>query len=65
MILHTIVPYENIFNQESDTQAPESITVGNGYIEADKSEDGRSIRRLISTLPSDYLNPKYSPGQKL
>lgn len=61
MILYTIVPYENIFPSKPDTKT-EYIQAEHGFIEVEKGQKGTTIKRLISTLPSDYLNPKFTPG---
>lgn len=62
MILYTTEPIERIFPGEEPGELRQ-MAIAHGFIEAEKSDDGYRLRRLISTLPSDYLNPKYFPGQ--
>lgn len=61
MILYTIASYENIFPYEPDSNT-KYMQVEHGFVEVEKGDKGMKVKRLISTLPSEYLNPKYSPG---
>ncbi|HHW46316.1 MAG TPA: hypothetical protein GXX17_05325 [Clostridiales bacterium] len=61
MILYTVVPYENIFPFKPDKKI-QYLQVEHGFVEVSKGEEGTTVKRLFSTLPSDYLNPKYTPG---
>ncbi len=60
MILHTIVPLEQVFSQP----APEYRyrQMNNSYIEERREGDGYVISRVLSTNPRMYLNPNYQPG---
>lgn len=64
MFLHTIVPPEQIFAAENNLQY-EYKRVNNSLVQG-VARDGRfMVERLISTDPSMYLNPRYSPGGRL
>ena len=63
MILHTIVPPEQIFSQ----QAPEYRyrKVNNSYLEERRLGEGYVVSRLMSTDLRMYLDPKYQPGAEI
>lgn len=60
MILYTVEPYDAIF--PSDVPESDVMSVSGGYLETVKGENGKTVRRLFSTNPADYLNKKFSPG---
>lgn len=63
MFLHTIVPPQMIF--DSDGTQYEYKRVKNSLVQG-VARDGRfTVERLISTDPSMYLDPRYSPGGRL
>lgn len=60
MLLHTVVPYEAIFDVPNPTQpTPPLRQIDGGLLQLD--EQGR-VSRLISTDPRLYLDPRYAPG---
>ena len=61
MILHTILPMEEIFPQKLPEIQLKRI---NGCLcECIQGETGRlTVSRLISTDPADYLRPEFFPG---
>ncbi len=64
MILHTIVNQDEVMGLTN--QFDYCYKNINGIVvEGIKSNDGVVINRLISTNPSDYLNPKYNIGEVL
>lgn len=65
MILHTIVPYEQIFQPNEDDQRANEMTVfvNNVQLVVRKQNEQWQITRLISTNPNDYLDKRYQPGQ--
>lgn len=65
MIIHSIMPIEQIFDGFDTEQSDiEEVTV-NGLIMQVQSINSRQARivRLMSSNPQDYLNPAYAPGQ--
>lgn len=59
MFLYTPVPYEAVFPEK--IQHKNTIAAGDGLLE----EQGGTVSRLISTNPSDYLNPAFMPGEPI
>ena len=64
MILHTIVPYEQIFHTNDDNPGNEmTVFVNNVQLVVRRQDDQWQLTRLISTNPNDYLDKRYQPGQ--
>ncbi|HEX7057869.1 MAG TPA: YlzJ-like family protein [Bacilli bacterium] len=65
MILYTPVPAEYVFPQKNDEQKPlQEIQVNGVIMQVEPlSAKQAKIVRLISPNPSDFLNPRYAPGQ--
>lgn len=64
MILHTIVPYEQIFHTNDHNPGNEmTVFVNNVQLVVRRQDDQWQITRLISTNPNDYLDKRYQPGQ--
>ncbi|MGE5701845.1 MAG: YlzJ-like family protein [Clostridia bacterium] len=68
MIMYTTVPLEFIFdNQEQvEKQVVKELNFGEVtmMVEPTGAFEGKIIR-LISPNPQDYMNPRFSPGQKI
>ncbi len=62
MILHTIIPLDQIM-QQSDPVEYEYREMHNTYIQGVNSNGKFTISRLISTNPRLYLDPHYAPGE--
>ncbi|MDD4699167.1 MAG: YlzJ-like family protein [Oscillospiraceae bacterium] len=62
-MLHTKESLDLVFPE--DIADVKYIQVECGVIEAEKTADGYSVRRLISTKPSDYLKQQYTPGVQI
>lgn len=65
MILYSIVPIEIVFADYSSKKPEESIEfdyLGERVEVSPLSNDQYMIKRLISTSPRAYLNPKFQPG---
>lgn len=61
MLIHSIVPYEQMFDTKPlSKQRYEKIS--GGCLELTQSGKEEYISRIISTNPADYLNPLYAPG---
>ncbi len=73
LILHTIASRESVFSDEYESleqMSTEETSVsykrdGERFIQCVNSNDVNTISRIISTNPKDYLNPRYSIGNKL
>lgn len=64
MVLYTIAPPEHVFYSAENTQY-EYRRVNHSLVQG-VARDGRfTVERLISTDPSMYLNPRYSPGGRI
>lgn len=61
MILHTIVPYEKIF-ETNDIPPTEYVNIRGGFAQLDTTGGKRRITRIISTDPSVYLDSTLAPG---
>lgn len=61
MILHTIIPPEQIFPGDNSA-AYEYRELHNSYIQGVTIGGKFTISRLISTDPKLYLDPRYAPG---
>ena len=67
-VLWTIYPPEVVMRSESPGESSQRMEVSrdNRVFVVSQSSDGqRQIERLISSDPSDYLNPEWQPGQIL
>lgn len=64
MVLHTIVPPEQIFGTAENMQY-EYKRVKNSLVQGVAQEGRFMVERLISTDPSLYLDPRYAPGGHL
>lgn len=63
MIIHSIVPFEKMF--ESPPQAPaEYIPIRGGLVALDSSGGKRRVARVISTDPTVYLDQTLLPGNE-
>ncbi|GKH46124.1 MULTISPECIES: YlzJ-like family protein [Anaerotruncus] len=64
MILHTIIPPEQIF-PGGENAAYEYQELHNSYIQGVNIDGKFTVSRLISTDPRLYLDPRYAPGGQL
>lgn len=62
MIIHSIIPYEKIFEGTCETKAARYGAIKGGLAEISDTEYGPVISRLISTDPSVYLDASLAPG---
>lgn len=62
MILHTIVPWEVIFQDEEEIQATHVVNVVGKTFSVRRTEEGDVIERLHSTDPNDFLDTRWNPG---
>ncbi len=69
MMLYTIIPFEAIFDSETESGPPESsadevvIKQGSVSLLTQALPGGQyKINRIISTDPEDYLKPEWQPG---
>jgi len=66
MILYTPLCTDDIFKQETNESRPVSATFNGCSVSVSALEDGAyTIENLNSTNPMDFLNPIYSPGQRI
>lgn len=68
MVLYTIVPVEAIFpgGVEPEAPAPIELAVAGRLCTARRGPDGQlRLERVLSTEPSDFLNPQLAPGTVL
>lgn len=68
MIIYSVMPMEVIMNNMDDMEYHYSETEVDGVkmlVEHVPSSVEARIIRLLSPNPQDYLNPSYSPGQKI
>ncbi len=66
MILYSIIPAEEVFKENTEVKEA-SLTqeidyMGEKVIVSSLSNNSYEVRRLISTNPSAYLNPRFAPG---
>lgn len=75
-VIYSIIPIEQIFNDETvSTGFTSSTGLVNGIIEMNhigskvlairNDQNKLIIQRIISTNPRDYLNPKLQPGMEI
>lgn len=64
MFLHTIVPPEQIFPANGG-EAYEYQNLHNSIVQGVRENGGFTVRRLISTDPAMYLDPRFAPGGRL
>ena len=64
MILHTIIPLEQVFSQPMNVTY-EYRPMHNGYLQGIHSDGVFTVSRVISTNPRDYLDPRFAPGSTL
>ena len=64
MILHTIIPPEQIFPGDAP-RGGECRRMHNNFIQGVNMNGVFTISRLISTDPKMYLNPRYAPGRRI
>ncbi|MBS4207564.1 YlzJ-like family protein [Bacillus sp. FJAT-50079] len=63
MILHTIVPLELIFPNESDRFAEQKAVMRNGIpMIVEQNGDMYKVVRIMSSNPTDFLRNDLSPG---
>lgn len=65
MILYTVVPQENIFSSEHETNKVMTVAMNNVQLVVQQKDDKWEIVQLISSDPNDYLNAQYQPGKQL
>lgn len=65
MILHTMMPHEQVFPTNEEAFAKQKVIEAHGVqlVVQPYSNDQWQIVRLLSSDPNDYLNGKYAPGQ--
>ncbi len=65
MIIHTIVPMEDVLEQwEEDESAYSEVGIFQGILQIETLPHGRArILRLISSDPAHYLMPDLQPGK--
>lgn len=61
MVLHSIVPMEQIF-AGTENQSYSYQRMNNSFVEGTTRNGRFTVERLISTDPSLYLDPRFSPG---
>lgn len=61
MLIHSIVPYEQIFPQ-TDIPKTSVKNFAGGYLELVTIEGKEQISRVESTDPAVYLKSRYTPG---
>ena len=64
MILHTIIPPEQIFPGDAP-RGGECRRMHNNFIQGVNMNGVFTISRLISTDPKRYLDPRYAPGGRI
>ncbi|WP_303790606.1 YlzJ-like family protein [Anaerotruncus colihominis] len=64
MILHTIIPPEQIFPGDAP-QGSECRRMHNNFIQGVNMNGIFTVSRLISTDPKLYLDPRYAPGGRV
>ena len=65
MILQTILPLELVLHQEDTEPVARVKRIGDIQAEVTETPQGTQVRRLLSTNPMDYLNPRLSPGSRV
>ena len=64
MILHTIIPPEQIFPGDAP-RGGECRRMHNNFIQGVNMNGVFTISLLISTDPKTYLDPRYAPGGRI
>lgn len=63
MIFHSIIPFDVVFQDDNNDYYSRIIQYDGYQIEVMSTVNGPThIKRLFSTSPKDYLNPKLQPG---
>lgn len=62
MVLYTIVNEYDIWNGSFPEEKTACESWDGRYFECVQTPGGRMLRRVISTDPADYLNPRNQPG---
>jgi len=69
MVLYTVMPLEVVFDASwSDTRQDnlcESTYLGRSVLVRVSADGTRHVVRLMSSDPSDYLDPRFFPGTML
>jgi len=68
MIIYSVMPMEAIMRNMEGTEYNYSETEVDGVkmlVEYASPSTEAKIVRLLSPNPQDYLNPRFSPGQKI
>lgn len=68
MIFHSIIPYDVVFQEDEGTlgYTVSSMMYNGCMVEVLSHKNGPShIRRIYSTSPKDYLDPKLQPGMNI
>ena len=64
MILHTILPFAAVFPQEGPSPVSEGVFGGKKCLY--EVRNGKTyLNRILSTDPSDYLDPGCCPGTEI
>ena len=63
MVLYTILDPADVMTS-AELPARKTVLHGKLLLECSLDADAPVIERLISTDPADYLNRKFSPGQR-
>ena len=66
-MLYTIMPIGSVMNHEElDTQYEyQEVSLENNILQLYKTGNEYTIKRIVSTNPSDYLDDRLSPGNIL
>lgn len=64
MILHTVLPLEDVLQGEVPTYR-ETISGGRHLLVEELPDGTRRVARLLSTDPADYLRSEWQPGARL
>ena len=62
-MIHTIVPLESLMEAQESPKC-EWIAREGRFFEVYKNGETQNISRVFSTDLKDYLNPKFSPGER-
>ncbi|AGC68143.1 hypothetical protein Cst_c11470 [Thermoclostridium stercorarium subsp. stercorarium DSM 8532] len=64
-MIYSIVPFEQLYYSENKQERMEVVINGEKVILLRNDNNTYTVERLISTNPKVYLNPEFTPGNRI